>query len=117
MNEIPLCSIVISSQLPKDEIDSLETSLRMSSIKVQKLPSRVFGADDIVFIATVLGGMAAGANLIEYGIKAAKTIANWRRELRSRGIEPEGRLEHPNRPPLELNEASDEEIDQWFPHE
>ncbi len=117
MSEIPLCSIVISSQLPTDEIESLETSLRMSSIKVQKSPSRVVGADDIVFVATVLGGMAAAANLIEYGIKAAQAIANWRRELRSKGIEPEGRLEHPNRPPLELNEASDEEIDEWFPHE
>ena len=117
MSEMPLCSIVISSQLPKDEIESLETSLRMSYIRVQKSPSRVVGADDIVFVATVLGGMAAGANLIEYGIKAAKTIEKWRRELRSKGIEPEGRLEHPTRPPLDLNEASDEELDEWFPHE
>ena len=117
MTEIPLCSVVISSQLPKDKIEALETSLRMSSIKVQKPPSRVVGADDIVFIATVLGGMAAAANLIEYGIKAAKAIKNWRRELRSQGLEPEGRLEHPTRPPLNLNEASDEDIDEWFPHE
>ena len=117
MNEIPVCSIVISSQLPQDEIESLEISLRMSAIKLQKSPSRVLGVDDLLVIATVASGAAATAQLIEYGIKAAKAIANWRRELRSRGIEPEGRLEHPNRPPLELNEASDEEIDQWFPHE
>ncbi len=114
MSEIPLCTIVISAQVPTAEIESLETSLRMSSIKVQKSPSRIIGADDIVFLATVLGGMAAAANLIEYGIKVAKAIANWRRELRSQGIEPEGRLEHPTRPPLDLSQATDEEIDEWF---
>lgn len=27
MSEIPLCSVTISSQLPPDEIESLETSL------------------------------------------------------------------------------------------
>lgn len=51
MSEIPLCSIVISSQLPPDEIESLETLLEMNSIKVQKSPSRIVGADDIVFVA------------------------------------------------------------------
>lgn len=114
MSQIPLCTIVISSQVASAEIESLETSLRMSSIKVQKSPSRLIGADDIVLIATVLGGMAAAANLIEYGIKVAKAIKNWRRQLRSQGIEPSGRLESPTRPPLELNQASDEEIDEWF---
>ena len=85
MSEIPLCSIVISSQVPSDKIESLETSLRMSSIKVQKSQSRVVGADDLVFVATVVGGIAATANLIEYGIKVAKALKNWRRELRSKG--------------------------------
>ena len=117
MNEIPLCSIVISSQLPTDEIESLETSLGINKVKVQKSTDRVLGVDDLLVIATVASGAAATAQLIDYGIKVAKVIANWRRELRSKGIEPEGRLEHPNRPPLELNEASDEEIDEWFPHE
>ena len=114
MSEVPLCSIVISSQFPSDEIESLETSLRMSSIKVQKLPSRVVGADDIVFVATVIGGIAATANLIDYSIKVAKAINNWRRKLRSKGIEPEGRLEHPERPPLDLSTATDEEIEEWL---
>jgi hypothetical protein len=114
MSEIPLCSVVISSQLPPDEIDSLETSLLISSIKIQKSPSRVLGADDIVFVATVMGGLAATANLIEYGIRVARTINNWRRELRSKEIEPEGRLEHPKRPTLDLSKATDEEIVKWF---
>jgi hypothetical protein len=33
MSEIPLCSVTISSQLPLDEIDSLETSLLINSLK------------------------------------------------------------------------------------
>ncbi|MEA5553756.1 hypothetical protein VB713_22725 [Anabaena cylindrica UHCC 0172] len=43
---------------------------------MQKSPNRVFGADDIVFVATVVGGIAATANLIDYGIKVGKAIAS-----------------------------------------
>ncbi|MGB7440206.1 MAG: hypothetical protein WA919_04000 [Coleofasciculaceae cyanobacterium] len=114
MSEIPLCSIVISSQLPTDEIESLETSLQMSSIQVQKPPSRIVGADDLVFVAAVMGGVAATADLINYGIKVAKTINKWRRQLREKGIEPKARLEHPQRPPLDLSKATDEEIEAWL---
>lgn len=114
MSAIPLCSIVVSSQLSTNEIESLETLLRMNSIEVQKPPSRVLGVDDIVFVATVVGGIAATANLIEYGIKVAKAIIKWRGELRSKGIEPKGNLKHPKRPPLDLSEATDEEIEEWF---
>jgi hypothetical protein len=86
----------------------------MASIKVQKLPSRVVGVDDIIVIATVLGGLAATAQLIDYGIKFANAIIKWRYKLREKGIEPEGRLEYPERPPLDLKTATDEEIEEWF---
>lgn len=114
MSEIPLCSIVISSKLPVDEIEFLEASLSLSSIKVQKSPSRVVGVDDIIFVATVMGGIAATANVIDYSIKTAKAINNWRRKLKDKGIEPEGRLEHPKRPYLDLSTATDEEIEEWL---
>lgn len=114
MSEIPLCTIVISSRLPQEEVENLETLLELSSIELQKSTSRVVGADDIVFIAAVLGGITAAADLIERGIKIAKVIASWRKELRSQDIEPEGRLEHPNRPPLDLSTATDEELEEWF---
>jgi hypothetical protein len=114
MSEIPLVSIVISSQLPPDEIESLETSLTMSSIKVQKSSSRIVGADDIVLVATVVGGIAATAQLIDYSIKVAKAINNWRLKLREKGIEPKGKLEHPVRPFLDLNTATDEEVEEWL---
>ncbi|MEM9542114.1 MAG: hypothetical protein AAGA60_21805 [Cyanobacteria bacterium P01_E01_bin.42] len=114
MSEIPLCSIIVSSNLPVEEIDALETSLRMSSIQVQKPPSRVMGADDIVFIAAILGGLASAANLIDYGVKVAKIVNNWRKKLRERGQKPIGKLEHPDRLDLDLNAASDEEVEKWF---
>ncbi len=113
MSEIAVCSIVISSKLAKD-IGFLETELSVNSIKVQKSPSRVIGVDDIVLVATVLGGLAAAADLVEYGIKVGKAINNWRRKLRENGIEPEGKLEHPKRPALDLSKASDEEVEEWL---
>jgi hypothetical protein len=114
MSKVPFCNIVVSAQLPSDEIESLETLLRINSIEVQKSTSRVVGVDDIVFVATVVSGLAATAQLIEYGIKVAAAINNWRRELRLKGIEPQGKLEHPKRPALDLSTATDEEIEEWL---
>ena len=114
MSKIPLCTIVISSQLPPDEIEFLETSLEISLIEVQKLPSRIVGADDIVFVATVVGGVAATATLIDYSIKVAKAINNWRRRLREKGIVPKGKLEHPDRSSIDLSTATDEEVEEWL---
>ncbi|NEO32362.1 MAG: hypothetical protein F6K36_18410 [Symploca sp. SIO3C6] len=114
MKEIPLCRIVISSPLPSSDLELLEISLGMSSIAVQKSPSRFMGVDDLVVVATLLGGAAATANLIECGIKVAKVINNWRRQLREKGIELEGSLENPKYLPLDLSKATDEEIEAWL---
>ncbi len=114
MSDIPLCTIVISSPIPPDEMESLETSLKMNQVKVQKSTDRVLGVDDIVVIASVVSGVAATAQLLDYSIKVGKTIHNWRRKLREKGIEPEGKLQHPQRPPLDLNSATDEEIEEWL---
>ncbi|MBD1215740.1 MAG: hypothetical protein H9536_00050 [Aphanizomenon flos-aquae Clear-A1] len=111
MSEIPLCSILISSQLPPDEIESLETSLSLSSIKVQKSPNRVLGVDDIVLLITVA---SATAQLIDYSIKAAKSINNWRQKLREKGIEAKGKLKHPQLPDIDLSTATEAEIEAWF---
>ncbi|MDJ0799714.1 MAG: hypothetical protein QNJ51_23355 [Calothrix sp. MO_167.B12] len=118
MSEIPLCTIALSSQLPPDEIESLQTSLRMNQFKVQKSTNRVLGVDDLVVIASVVSGAAATAQLVDYGIKVGKAITNWRRKLREKGIEPEGNLEHPKqRPPLDLSTATDKEIEEWLSQE
>ncbi len=114
MSEIPVCTIVMSSQISASEIASLEMALEINEIKLQKSTERIVGADDVVFIATVMGGLAATANLVEYGIKVSKAINNWRKSRRDRGETTPVRLEHPQRPPLDLDTATDEEVDEWF---
>jgi hypothetical protein len=114
MSEIPLCSILISSQLSPDEIESLETSLSLSSLKIQKSSNRVLGVDDIVVVATVVSGVAATAQLIDYSIKASTSINNWRQKLREKGIESKGKLKHPKLPDIDFSTATEAEIEAWF---
>jgi flavodoxin len=114
MSNVLLCNIVISSELSLDEIKSLETSLSLNSINLQDSRHRVLGVDDIVFVATVVSAVSATAQLIDYSIKAAKAINKWRRELRAKGREPKGKLEHPNLPNIDLSTATEEEIEAWF---
>jgi hypothetical protein len=111
MREIPLCSISISSQLSPDEIEFLETSLSLSSIKLQKSSNRALVVDDIVL---VVSGVAATAQLIDYTIKVFKAIANWRQKLREKGIEAKGKLKHPQLPDIDLSAATEAEIEAWF---
>lgn len=114
MSQIPLCTIRLSSQLTSDEISSLETSLELASIHIQKDPKRAVGVDDIVL---VLSGLAAAAKLVESGAKVASVINKWRKNLRSQGKEPQAKLEHPRRPLLDLKTASDEEVERWLSQE
>ncbi|HLP88465.1 MAG TPA: hypothetical protein VK184_07735 [Nostocaceae cyanobacterium] len=103
--------ISISSPLSPSEIEYLETSLSLSSLKTQITKHRAIGVDDIVVIVSVA---SATAQLIDYGIKAAKAINNWRKELQEKGIKPQGKLKHPQLPDLDLNAATDEQIKAWF---
>ena len=115
MREIPLCSISISSQLSPNEIESLETSLSLSSIKLQKSSNRALVVDDIVLVVSgLVSGVAATAQLIDYTIKVAKAIANWRQKLREKGIEAKGKLKHPQLPDIDLSTATKAEIEAWF---
>ena len=114
LSETPICSIVISSQVSSEDIVSLETSLRMAGVKLQKPTHRVIGADDLVFLATVVSGVAAAAQLVDYSIKLAKAINNWRRKMREKGHKIEAKLEHPERFPLDLSEATNEEVEEWL---
>ena len=111
MNEKPLCSIVISSDMPKDEIESLSSAIELTSAKVQKTTSRAVGLDDIALLISIAVGIG---NLTEYGIKVAKAINNWRQQAREKGIEPQGKLQHPQRPDVDLTTATDEEIEEWL---
>ena len=66
MSEIPVCTIVISSQISASEIASLEMPLELNEIKLQKSTERIVGADDIVFIATVMDGFLMTLILQKY---------------------------------------------------
>lgn len=112
MNKIPLCRIVIVS--PKSEIKILETALRIRLIKVQKSSNWLVDNEEIVLVATMLGGSTTRANLLEAGRKISRAIIIWRNQLRASGQEIEGKLEHPVRLPLHLNRALDDEIEEWF---
>ena len=92
MSEIPLCRIAISSQLHPDDIEFLKTSLSPDSIKVQNPPSRVLGADDILFVLAVIGGIDASTNCIS---KLVKVLKDWRKKMREKGKELKGTLEQP----------------------
>ena len=123
MKKVPLCSLRISNQIPTDDIEALKTALRISSIQTQERKERFIGVDDIIFILSIVSGLSAAANLVEKAIevtkhekedKLAKEINSWRAKLRTKGIEPEGMLEHPDRPTLDLKTATDEEVEEWF---
>lgn len=111
MSEFPICNIVLSSALPTDEIESLTLSIQSTSAQVQKNTSRIAGADDIALVISIVLG---AIQIAEYGMKIAKAIIEWRKKARQKGIEPQGRLEHPDKPPLDLSTATDEEIKEWL---
>lgn len=116
MSDLPLCSLVVAEQLTAEDLESLEIALQADSFKLQKPVKRLFGVDDtlILLVAGVVSGAAGAAQLLDFGIKAGKAIVAWRREMRGKDLDACCILEHPNRPPLDLRKASDEEILEWF---
>jgi hypothetical protein len=114
MSNVPLCTIVAISQLPLADIESLEMSLNIDALQLQKPAKRLFGADDILLIMAVVSGTAGAAQLLDYGIKTTKAIISWRHKQLERGKGVDCILEHPERPPLDLRKATDEEIEEWF---
>ena len=119
MKEVPLCNIALSSSAATSELESLISAIKLTSAKVQKEPSRVVGLDDVVAIITILVGIK---ELTESSVHVANAIIKWRKEAKQKGIEAEVKLERPNRYDLYLievtnpdDEATDEEIKEWFP--
>ncbi len=111
MKEVPLCNVAISSELADNEIESLISAIKLTSAQVQKETSRVVGVDDAIAIITILVGIG---QLTEYSVRVAKAIIKWRKEAREKGLEPQVKLEHPSRPPLDISKATDEEIEKWL---
>lgn len=111
MKEVPLCNIAITSEVAEEEVESLISAIKLTSAQVQKEPSRVVGIDDAVAIITILVGIG---QLSEYSVRVAKAIIKWRKQAREKSVEAQIKLEHPSRPPLDLSQASDEEIKKWL---
>jgi hypothetical protein len=116
MSDVPLCSLVVAEPLTAEDLESLEIALGADSFKLQKPVKRLFGVDDtlILLVAGVVSGAAGAAQLLDFGIRAGKAIVVWRKEMQEQDLDAYCILEHPNRPPLDLRKASDEEILEWF---
>jgi hypothetical protein len=116
MSDVPLCSLVVAEQLTAEDLESLEIALRADSLRLQKPVKRLFGVDDtlILLVAGVVSGAAGAAQLLDFGIKAGTSIIAWRKKMQEQDLDAYCILEHPNRPPLDLRKASDEEILEWF---
>ncbi len=111
MSEVPFVSLVISSNTPDDEVESLLSSIRLTSANVQQLEKRAFIADDIIALITVAVGVG---QIAEYGIKIAKAINSWRHKAKEKEIQVEVKLERPDRASLDLNTATDKEVEEWL---
>jgi len=111
MSKMPVCRIVLSSDLPQDEIESLSSSIELTSAQVQKTTSRALGADDLALLITITVGIG---QLAEYGIKIAQAINHWRSKARQKGLNIKGKLERQEHPTLDLGTATEEEIREWL---
>lgn len=111
MPQEPICRLTLSGTTAQEDIEQLKTTLRLSSLTVEQPEQRVMGLDDI---ALLIGIAAGGAQLIDYGIKVSQALIQWRRNLKQKGVQIEGKLEHPQKPPIDLEAASDEDVEQWL---
>jgi hypothetical protein len=112
MSDVPLCSLVVTEPLTAEDLESLEIALGADSLRLQKPVKRLFGVDDTLIL--LVAGVVSGAQLLDFGIRAGKAIVAWRKEMREKALDACLIFEHPNRPPLDLRKASDEEILEWF---
>lgn len=107
MSDSSLCRLVISQDIPSDEIASLESLLQLNNISVQESTSRT-GLEEIALIIGIVGG------IVELTEKLVKVIIKWRKKLKKKEIDINARLEHPLLSPLDLETATDEEIKEWL---
>ncbi|MEM9215638.1 MAG: hypothetical protein AAGD25_15010 [Cyanobacteria bacterium P01_F01_bin.150] len=111
MSEQLLCKIVVPSSLPSAVVEQLRSSIRLANGTIQETSERAFGADDIALLVTIAVGVG---QLAEYGVKVAQSIINWRKSVKVKNRQVQGQLEGTERPPLDLETATDEEIIAWF---
>jgi Sec-independent protein translocase protein TatA len=111
VSEKPVCNVVLSSEISDDAVESLTTSIELTSAKVQRTTSRAVGIDDVAIVITILVGIG---QLTEYGVKLAKAIISWREQARQKHTVIKGQLQRPDQPPLDLQSATDNDIEEWL---
>lgn len=115
MSRHPLFSIQISTDLPDVERESLLLVLRRV-VDVEVPVNRISGAEWVTFVA-VMKDMATLAGTAAALVKLANEINTWRRNAQQRAIEPQVTLQHPDKDPLKLTTATDEEVQTWLSQE
>ena len=115
MPEIPLKLTV--TNLTKAEKEDLLSAIELTSVRIQSEPERILGVDDVleIFLIAMVSKLAE-KTIDSATTELAKVIKKWREERREAGKAISGKLEQKNRPPLNLDTATDEEIEQWLSH-
>jgi hypothetical protein len=112
MNQSQLFNVLVSSDVPELERESLILSLS-SVADVQEAPSRISGPEWITFVA-IMKDVATVAGAAAALVKLGNEINTWRRNARQCAIEPKVKLQGPDQAPLELTTATDEEVEKWL---
>lgn len=115
MPEIPLKLTV--TNLTKAEKEDLLSAIELTSVRIQSEPERILGVDDVleIFLIAMVSKLAE-KTIDSATTELAKVIKKWREERREAGKAISGKLEQKNRPPLNLDTATDAEIEQWLSH-
>lgn len=113
MNEVPLKLTV--TNLTTAEKDELLSAIELTSVRIQAKSERALGVDDIleIILVAVIGKVAEKTFDLATN-KLAEVIKKWRKQRQQAGKPIKGKLETSQRPPLNLDTATDEEIDEWL---
>ncbi len=102
----------LSNEILASDRESLVTAIALIG-EVRQTERRFLGADWVAFvllmkqIGTAAGGLAAV-------VKLANELKTWRDRMKKEKKEPALIVEPKSEEPLDLRNATDEEIDEWF---
>lgn len=108
----PLCTFRASSEMPPDDRDALLEHVRTVA-DIAETGQRQLAAEWLLFVA-VMKGVGAAAGAAAAMVKLANEINTWRRNARERGVDTNVRCERPGKKTLNLADATDEEVTDWF---
>jgi hypothetical protein len=113
MDEDPIITVNVSSEMPDDLLTSLRAVLRSEAV-VQDEKRRVFTGVEWAALIVILKVTGAGAGAAAGIVALGRQINAWRRDARRASKEPPGFLERPNQPQLDLATATDAEVRNWL---